>query len=145
MALPRDRYLEQAEGSYFREEPQLNDLAVLIPLDGSKQAEHALSFLTALKVLPGLSVRLLTVAESDNTVPAIEETYREEAAKDYLEDATTRTRAAFDLTIDCILRVGSTARGASGDRCFARCVNAARAAARAADSFLGGRWTGNGS
>ena len=106
MALPRDRYLEQAEGSYFREEPQLNDLTVLIPLDGSKQAEHALTFLTALKVLPGLSVRLLTVAESDNTVPAIEETYREEAAKDYLEDATSRTRAAFDLPIDCILRTG---------------------------------------
>jgi nucleotide-binding universal stress UspA family protein len=84
----------------------MSNLTVLIPLDGSKQAEQALTFLIAFKSLRNLSVRLLTVAESDNSVPPSEETRREEAAKAYLEDVTSRAKASFDSPIECILRTG---------------------------------------
>jgi nucleotide-binding universal stress UspA family protein len=85
----------------------MSNMTVLIPLDGSRQAEQALSFLNALKALPDVSVRLLTVAESDG-IPASEEAKREAAAKAYLEDVLSRVRATVGLPMDCTLRTGQT-------------------------------------
>ena len=84
----------------------MSDLTVLVPLDGSKQAELALAFLAALKPLPNLRVRLLTVAESDSSIDPAEETRREKLAREYLDGVTERTRANAGLPIDCVYRTG---------------------------------------
>jgi nucleotide-binding universal stress UspA family protein len=83
----------------------VTNLTVLIPLDGSKQAEQALAFLAALKALPGLRIRLLTVAEGDG-IPASEEARHEEATKTYLEEVLSRTKSTAGLPMDCTLRTG---------------------------------------
>jgi nucleotide-binding universal stress UspA family protein len=84
----------------------MSDLTILVPLDGSKQAELALSFLMALKPLGGLRVRLLTVAESDSGVPPEEESRRESMAREYLDGATERTKANFGVPVECVYRTG---------------------------------------
>jgi len=84
----------------------MSDLTILIPLDGSKPAEQALSFLAALRPLQNLRVRLLAVAESDDTVSGEEETRREKVAADYLDEVSQRVKANYALPVECVRRVG---------------------------------------
>lgn len=84
----------------------MRNLTILIPLDGSKQAELALAYLKALEPLQELRVRLLAVAESDERTSAEEEARREGAIGDYLDDVTERTRANYEMPIDCVRRTG---------------------------------------
>ncbi len=81
-------------------------LTILIPLDGSKQAELALSYLTALQPLEDAHVRLLAVAESDNSTSPEEEARRETLTSFYLDDVTERAQANYDLPIDSVRRTG---------------------------------------
>jgi nucleotide-binding universal stress UspA family protein len=82
------------------------NLTILVPLDGSKQAELALAYLTALRPLENLHVRLLSVAPSDESTSAEEEARREALAADYLDNVEERTRANYDITLDCVRRTG---------------------------------------
>ena len=82
------------------------DLTILVPLDGSRPAEKALLLLTVLSPLKDLRVRLLAVAESDDSVPGNEETLREQSAGDYLNGIGERLRARYDFPVECVRRTG---------------------------------------
>jgi nucleotide-binding universal stress UspA family protein len=82
------------------------DLTVLVPLDGSRPAELAISFLRALTPLATLHVRLLSVAEVQGSVSPEEEKRREKEVADYLESVGDRTEAAYGLKVECIRRTG---------------------------------------
>jgi nucleotide-binding universal stress UspA family protein len=84
----------------------MSDLTILVPLDGSKPAEQALLFLTALSALKDLRVRLLSVAESDADVSGEEETAREQSAADYLNAVAERLRAKFGFPVESVRRTG---------------------------------------
>ena len=84
----------------------MSDLTILVPLDGSKPAEQALLFLTALSALKDLRVRLLSVAESDAAVSGEEETAREQSAADYLNAVAERLRAKFGFPVESVRRTG---------------------------------------
>lgn len=84
----------------------MSDLTVLVALDGSKPAELALSFLTALSPLENLRVRLITVAESDGSISGEEERQRERRATDYLDSIGQVVDAAYGLPVERIIRTG---------------------------------------
>jgi len=82
------------------------NLTVLVPLDGSRPAELALSFVGALGPLGDMKVRLLTVVESGVHVAANEERRRDELASQYLEEVRQRLEAQQKVTVECVRRVG---------------------------------------
>jgi nucleotide-binding universal stress UspA family protein len=82
------------------------DVTVLVPLDGSKPAELALSFVAALRPLGNLKVRLVSVAESDASVPIDEEKRREKVAADYLDEVGPRVETQQQVTVERVRRCG---------------------------------------
>jgi nucleotide-binding universal stress UspA family protein len=84
----------------------MTDLTILIPLDGSKPAELALSFLDALRPLGDLRVRLLSVIDSDEVARAEDESRAEAAAAQYLDAVGDKMEAARGLKTDRVRRIG---------------------------------------
>jgi nucleotide-binding universal stress UspA family protein len=82
------------------------DFTVLVPLDGSKPAELALSFVAAIKPLGDLKLRLLSVLESDASVPGDEEKRREKVAADYLGEVGRHVETQEKVTVEYVRRGG---------------------------------------
>lgn len=85
----------------------MSELTILIPLDGSKPAELALAFLRALEPLGEARVRLLSVAESDRSLPVEEENRRERLTGQYLDGVKARIDSSEGLSVECVRRTGT--------------------------------------
>jgi nucleotide-binding universal stress UspA family protein len=84
----------------------MSALKILIPLDGSKPAEQALSFLSALKLLGDVSVRLVSVREAiDGERPADSER-RLRTTGDYLEAVARRAEQDYGVPFEVQTSVG---------------------------------------
>ncbi|HLF76604.1 MAG TPA: universal stress protein [Dehalococcoidia bacterium] len=78
----------------------MSELKILIPLDGSKPAELALRFLTALKPLGALSVRLVSVREGNEGESPEDRARGREAVKRYIESVADRVQHDFQLPVE---------------------------------------------
>jgi nucleotide-binding universal stress UspA family protein len=74
-------------------------LTILVPLDGSKAAELSIDFITALKPLGGLRLRLLSVCEEDR-----EDLLK--AAETYIDEACARVQSQYGLPAEGVCRTG---------------------------------------
>ena len=81
-------------------------ITVLVPLDGSENAERALSMLAALRTLGSLNVRVISVAESGPASAADVEHLREQLAADYLDIVASRFAETVGDGAEFIRRTG---------------------------------------
>ena len=79
-------------------------ITVLVPLDGSEEAERALSLVPALQTLGPVTVRVLSVAEGDASADV--EQVREKLAADYLDGAAERFGPRLGEGAEFIRRTG---------------------------------------
>jgi nucleotide-binding universal stress UspA family protein len=74
-------------------------LTILVPLDGSKAAELPIGFITALKPLGGLRLRLLSVCEEDR-----EDLLK--AAETYIDEACAGVQSQYGFPAEGVCRTG---------------------------------------
>lgn len=83
----------------------MSDLTVLVPLDGTKPAELALTFLKALQPLEP-RVRLLSVVDAGEDAAAEEEKRLLKLSSTYLEETATRLQERLGMEFECVQRTG---------------------------------------
>jgi nucleotide-binding universal stress UspA family protein len=83
----------------------MDQLSILLPLDGSKAAESALEYVRLLKPVVS-SVRVLSVVGGFTRV-RIEETRREEQTRAYLNAVAERLTSDLCCPVDCRVRSGN--------------------------------------